>query len=72
MHVHAELLIVGVLLVFYGAAVGFYPPAAAYIKKISLDKYWLPPHMTKYSIKYIDGVFTLGLGATLVVAAFLN
>ncbi len=71
MHVHLELLILGILLVGYGAAVGFYPPAAAYIKKISLDKYWLPPHLAKYSVQYFDGAFTLGLGAALIFAAFL-
>ena len=69
---HAVQFILGVLLVLYGAAVGFSPRAEAYINKISLDKYWLPPHLAKYSIKYIDGVFTLGLGATLILAAFFQ
>lgn len=69
---HIVQFILGIMLVLYGAAVGFYPPAASYINKISLDKYWLPPHLAKYSVKYVDGIFTLGLGATLIVAAFFR
>jgi hypothetical protein len=72
MHVQIDLLVVGVLLALYGGAIGLSPRAAAYINKISLDKYWLPPHLTKYSVQYVDGAFALGLGATLIVAAFLG
>jgi|GEM_PF-3661422 len=72
MHVHADILILGLIFIFYGGAVGFLPRAAAYINKISLDKYWLPPHLAKYSVRYVDGAFALGLGAALIVAAFLQ
>ena len=72
MHVHIELFGLGILLVLYGGAVGLSPRAAAYINKISLDKYWLPPHMAKYSVQYIDGAFALGLGAALIVFSFLQ
>jgi hypothetical protein len=68
---HYELFIVGTLLVLYGGAIGLSPRAEAYISKISLDKKWLPPHLAKYSIRYVDGAFALGLGAALIVAAFL-
>lgn len=72
MQVQLDLLVVGIVLLLYGGAVGFYPPAHAYIKKISWDRYWLPPHLAKYSTSYIDGAFALGLGAALIVAAFLQ
>jgi hypothetical protein len=72
MHVDVAVLCLGFLAILYGAAIGFSPRAAAYINKISLDKRWLPPHLAKYSIKYVDGAFALGLGAALIFAAFIR
>jgi hypothetical protein len=70
MHVDIEFLLMGILFVFYGTLAGFYPPAHAYIQKISLDKRWLPPYLAKYSVHYVDGACMLGLGASLILIAF--
>jgi hypothetical protein len=67
---HPEMLLLGMALLLYGGMVTFYSPAAAYINKISLDRKWLPPHLAKYSIRFIDGACTLGLGAALIFLSF--
>jgi len=68
---HLEFLAAGIVLMLYSGAICISPRAAAYVGKYSLDKLWLPDYMAKYSVSLIDGAFGLGLGASLIVAAFL-
>jgi len=71
MHFNVEFLLAGIFFLLYGGAICFWPRAAAYIGKVSLDKYWLPQNLVKYSVPLVDGAFGLGLGASLIVAAFI-
>ena len=71
MHVNLTLLLLGLASAVFGGSNMFSPSAAAYIDKISLDKYLISPEFAVYSRTYIDGAFALGLGLTLILAAFL-